>query len=48
MGIKHDNELHQDTWKEVYLVLASGACPKVLALDTTHVAKFRVWNFDTN
>ena len=37
-----------DTWKDLYLVLASGACSKVLAPHTIHVAQFRVWNFDTD
>ena len=41
------DELRTDT-QDRYLVLASGACPKVLASDTIHIAQFRVWNFNTN
>jgi hypothetical protein len=38
MSGRHDDEQEHATWKEAHLVLAPGACPKVLALDTTHVA----------
>jgi hypothetical protein len=37
-----------DTLRDLYLVLASSTCSKVLALHTIHVTQFRVWNFDTD
>jgi hypothetical protein len=42
------DEFREDIQDDLYLVLASGACPKVLAPHTTHVAQFRVWNFNTD
>jgi hypothetical protein len=44
---REPDELCTDT-QDQYLVLASGACPKVLAPDTIHIAQFRVWDFDTD
>jgi hypothetical protein len=32
--------------KEPHLVLAARACPKILALDATHVPQFGIWHLN--